>query len=341
MTVLRYRAAMAGKEAGPDKAELGTELVGALVKTIRGEGNWTLPALYACCALLTEASVEADARDPAQRNEHMQSAGRSLNGAFSALLDRKPAAQSKKTGAMKIVNIMFDIYFRLNNYRLCAPLTKILEGPGYPELEEYPVSHVVTYRYYTGRLHLFDGHYAEAESDLAYCFEMCGRQFQRNKRVALMYLIPAKLMNGKLPTPQLLQRFRLPEYAGLAEALRTGNLKLFNETAERHEALFRRRGLYLMLESLRWLVYRTLFRRTYHLVHQPGKPSVCNLAALQTALQVAGSPMELEEVECVIANLIYNSLVRGYMATQRDSTFLILSQKEPFPKIAQAILKRK
>lgn len=47
--------------------------------------------------------------------------------ANSALLDRKPAAQSKKRGAMKLVNIMFDLYFRLNNYRLCAPLTKVDE----------------------------------------------------------------------------------------------------------------------------------------------------------------------------------------------------------------------
>ncbi len=86
------------------------------------------------------------------------------------MLDRKIADQSKKRGAMKLVNIMFDLYFRLNNYRLCTPLTKILQGPGYPDLEEYPLSHVTTYRFYTGRLHLFDGKYAEAEVELSSCF---------------------------------------------------------------------------------------------------------------------------------------------------------------------------
>ncbi len=51
-----------------------------------------------------------------------------MNTAFSLLNDRKPAGVSKKKGSMRIINIMFDVYFRLNNYRLCTPLTKILEG---------------------------------------------------------------------------------------------------------------------------------------------------------------------------------------------------------------------
>ena len=67
---------------------------------------------------------------------------------------------------MRIINIMFDVYFRLKNYRLCAPLTKILEGPGYPPLTAYPPSHVVTYRFYTGRLSLFNGDYDAAQRDL-------------------------------------------------------------------------------------------------------------------------------------------------------------------------------
>lgn len=124
------------------------------------------------------------------------------NLSFSILNDRKPAASSKKKGSMRIINIMFDVYFKLNNYRLCTPLTKILEGPGYPAVEEYPVSHLVTYRFYTGRLHLFNGDYASAEADLSYCFHTCTRLHAKNKRTALLFLVPAKLMTGKLPMPR-------------------------------------------------------------------------------------------------------------------------------------------
>jgi hypothetical protein len=266
----------------------------------------------------------------------MQSAGRNLNAAFSALLDRRPAHQSKKRGAMKVICIMFEIYFRLNNYRLCAPLCKILEGPGYPSLDEYPLSHVVTYRFYTGRLHLFDGKYAEAEAELAACFEACPSQ-HRNRRVALMFLIPAKLMRGKIPRAEMMGRYRLPEYEGISEAVRSGNLALFNASFAKSELLFRRRGLYLLLERLKWLVYRTLFKKTYAIVHAQGAPSVCSLAALQCALRACQVELEIDEVECIVANLIFLRLVRGYMAIQHDKTFCILSQKDPFPVIASVL----
>ena len=114
-------------------------------------------------------------------------------------------------------------------------------------------------------------------------------------------------------------------------------VRLFNATVTKHEALFRRRGLYLLLGSLRWLVYRTLFKRTYHLVHRAGAPPVCSLAALQSALAACAASMDVDEVECVVANLIFSKLIRGYMAMQRGQVFVIFSQTEPFPSIASAV----
>ncbi len=237
---------------------------------------------------------------------------------------------------MKLVNTMFEIYFRLNNYRLCAPLCKILEGPGYPSIDEYPPSHVVTYRYYTGRLHLFDGKYSEAEAELAACFESCPPQ-HRNRRVALMFLIPAKLMRGKIPSAAMVAKYHMSEYEGISEAVRSGNLELFNSSFAQYELLFRKRGLYLLLERLKWLVYRTLFKKTYAIVRTKGGPSVCSLAALQSALRACAVELEIEEVECIVANLIYLKLVRGYMAIQHGKTFCILSQKDPFPVLATVL----
>ena len=307
----------------------------AVVKAIRSESLWTLPIVYTVCNSLKKAAIEADRHG--SRTEHMQSAGGKLMAAFSALGDRKSDGQSKKAGAMKVVCIMFDIYFRLNNYRLCAPLTKILEGPGYRALSDYPVSHLVTYRFFTGRLQLFEGRYADAETDLAFCFESIpASRSERNKRLALMFLVPAKLMRGRLPQTALLTRYRLPEYQGLAESMRTGNLALFDATVAQNEALFRKRGLYLLLGSLRWLVYRTLFKRTYLMVHKINSPPVCSLAALQCALAASAAPMDVDEVECLVANLIFSKLIRGYMATQRGQAFVIFSQTDPFPSIGSA-----
>jgi hypothetical protein len=149
-----------------------------------------------------------------------------------------------------------------------------------------------------------------------------------------MFLVPAKLMRGKLPCNGVLQKYQLPEYEGISEAVRTGNLELFNASVKKYEGLFRKRGLYLLLGSLKWLVYRTLFKRTYALTHREGAPPVCSLGALQSALRATKVEMETEEVECIVSNLIYTKLVRGYMAIQKDQTFVILSKVDPFPKLS-------
>ena len=39
--------------------------------------------------------------------------------------------------------------------------------------------------------------------------------------------------------------------------------------------------------------------------------------------------MDRDEVECILANLIYKGLVRGYISHEKAT--LVLSKKEPFP----------
>lgn len=296
----------------------------AVIEVIRGENDWSLPILYTVCLELRNAAIAAD-------RECLEGAGEKLSRAFSVLNDRKPASISKKKGSMRLINIMFDVYFRLHNYRLCSAPRKILEGPGYPRVEEYPVSHVVTYRYYTGRLHLFDAEYIEAERDLSYCFHGCPRSHFRNKRLSLIFLVPAALMLGKLPKPQLLEKYRLPEYKEITIAVQCGDLALFNRALSQWEALFRKRGLYLLLETLKWLVYRKLFKRTFKMLVAPGSSPVLTVDVLQCSLRACGVLMETEEVECIVANLIHRKFVKGYMACRKDKTFVIFSQKDAFP----------
>ena len=54
----------------------------------------------------------------------------------------------------------------------------------------------MTYSYYVGRLAVFDDDYKRAEEHLTYAFEHCSRHSPRNKRLALRYLVPVKLILG-------------------------------------------------------------------------------------------------------------------------------------------------
>lgn len=39
--------------------------------------------------------------------------------------------------------------------------------------------------------------------------------------------------------------------------------------------------------------------------------------------------MDLDEIECILANLIYQGLIRGYLSHAKRT--LVLSKRDPFP----------
>lgn len=59
---------------------------------------------------------------------------------------------------------------------------------------------MVTYRYYVGRLNMFEDQYELAEENFDYALQHCHRSAVGNKKRILNYLVPVKLLRGRLPT---------------------------------------------------------------------------------------------------------------------------------------------
>jgi hypothetical protein len=59
---------------------------------------------------------------------------------------------------------------------------------------------MVTYRYYVGRLNMFEDQYELAEENFDYALKHCHRSAVGNKKRILNYLVPVKLLRGRLPT---------------------------------------------------------------------------------------------------------------------------------------------
>lgn len=105
---------------------------------------------------------------------------------------------SKKAGVLAIVNELFGIYFRLNILRLCKNLIKPVETRRLNE--NGTMGQMVTYRYYIGRLNMFEDQHELAEKNLDFAFAHCHRNSIQNKKCILRYLVPIKLYRGRLPT---------------------------------------------------------------------------------------------------------------------------------------------
>jgi hypothetical protein len=74
-----------------------------------------------------------------------------------------------------------------------------------PNLSEFPISHVVAYNYYLGRLMVFEEQYQNAENCLMFALIHCQKSSIYNKRRILQFLIPVKLLHSKFPHTKLLQ----------------------------------------------------------------------------------------------------------------------------------------
>jgi len=216
-------------------------------------------------------------------------------------------------------------------------LIKAVDSPQVLAFENFAVAQRVTYKFYTGRLSVFNDDYQQADVDLTYALRHCSRECPKNKRAIMLYLVPVRLLRGSLPKPELLTKHNLPNYIPLVKAMKTGNIRLLNETLQAHQEDLIRTGTYIILEKLKAAVYRTLFMKI-QAIHKTrsAKATQVPLGLLQRGLSWLGVDMDLDEVECVLVNLIYRKYIKGYIS--HKSRVLVLSKQGAFPALSTVLL---
>lgn len=140
-------------------------------------------------------------------------------------------------------------------------------------------------------------------------------------RLILTYLIPCHLVTTHtLPSNQLLAPFpRLEKlFRPLSNCIRTGDLVGFDKAMSAGEEEFVKRRIYLPLERGRDIALRNLFRKVFIVggfeEAKDGQPPIRRTrvpvaefaAALRIGTHATGrTRVDIDEVECLLANLIY------------------------------------
>jgi COP9 signalosome complex subunit 12 len=251
------------------------EALSAFVDILQASStNWLVRPLHTLVRDTVKAirSHEAALRTRGVREgcpEKVNSLVTTLRNAFNYTLNhRLPKDQlpaSKKWGALQIVNTLFSIFFRADQLRQCKFFIRGVETPMFPPLEQFPKSQVVTYRYYAGVLAAYEDDYKRASTFLSAAFKMChgGDRYLGNRRKILEVLIPIYMYSqARLPSDGLLERYGLKElYGPIVKAFKTGDIALYNATMESKRDEFIQKGVYLTIERLQMLIYRTLFKK--------------------------------------------------------------------------------
>ncbi|KAK5121085.1 hypothetical protein LTR85_005569 [Meristemomyces frigidus] len=298
------------------------------------------------------ALQEEDAFGAASKNEKLEDAARQINRIFALCLsDRSEVQYSRKWALYYIANLLFKTYFKLNSISLSKNILRSLKASGsdMPPLSAFPKAHQVTFKYYSGVISFLEEDYATAEEFLVSAYEMCNIHATKNLQLILTYLIPTKLLTShRLPTSTLLQQSPALErlLGPICTAIRRADLRAFNAALEHGEEEFVKRRIYLTLERGRDITLRNLFRKVFLAGgYEPLKEGETGPAVRRTrvpvrefaaALQMAGAEVgdgeggvDVDEVECLIANGIYKNFVKGYIARERG--IVVLSKGGAFP----------
>jgi len=176
------------------------------------EGNWMIPAMIVVCKTTNKLAMLADHQaslksKTSHHQANLQKAVPILQDSYSKTFNDRTEFQpgapfdnvgSKQAGVLAIVNELFEMYFRLNILRLCKNLIRPVETKKLSE--KGSMAEMVTYRYYLGRLSMFEDQHSSAETHLEFALLHCHKNATTNKKRILKYLIPVKLYRGRLPT---------------------------------------------------------------------------------------------------------------------------------------------
>ncbi|CAN0901356.1 Enhanced ethylene response protein 5 [Linum grandiflorum] len=276
------------------------------------ESAWALEALYVIAYEIRVLAERAD-RDLASNGkspEKLKGAGSFLMKVFGVLAGKGP----KRVGALYVTCQLFKVYFKLGTVHLCRSVIRSIETARIFDFEEFPTRD-------------------KADQKLSYALTHCSLSKEANIRMILKYLIPVKLSIGIIPKKQLLEDYNLVEYTNVVEALKRGDLRLLRSALQEHEDQFLRSGVYLVLEKLELQVYQRLLKKIYIIQKQKdqSKGHQLKLEVIVKALKWLEIALDIDEVECIMAILIYKNLMKGYLA--HKFKVVVLSKQDPFPKL--------
>ncbi|KAJ7181598.1 hypothetical protein C8R43DRAFT_1055288 [Mycena crocata] len=323
-----------------------SQLVSLFFRFFINNSGWTLPALFSILRDLRDLAHDADwhAKVHSEQSECMVEAARIVAKAFSnCMTDRTSAAdESRKWGVYYVVGLAMKSYFKVKRISLTKNIIKVLENNAdIPALELYPRAHQVTYRYYLGMLSFLNEEHAKvrrvarlffrAEQELTIAFYHCHIDAHENQARILAYLIPLRILRGHLPSDELLYRFPILAdiFAPFIAAIRTGDIAAFDSALEVREARLIELNLLLTLEKARELCLRGLFRRVWV---ASAKGTRIPLAMFHSALRISGIKVEIEEAECLVANMVYKGFMRGYISHEKQ--MVVLAGTNAFPRLA-------
>lgn len=232
-------------------------------------------------------------------------------------------------GVLLSVNNLFWFYFHINEFQQCTYFVRPFKDQIDSLLEGIEKSFTVTFYYYYGKMKIYEGEKERAVEYLEKALGLCHSRYRSHKVKILRLLVPFKMLCGYLPRVEFLKEYGIEEYSDIIQAIKTGDVELFERSKQRHRRFWIKTGIYFIIDSLELLLIRRLFKLVWLL---SGKNSIISTESLQRALNRKSQyKFDLLETECLIGNLILKGYMRACVYPEQKKT--VFAGENAFPAL--------
>jgi len=177
---------------------------------------------------------------------------------------RKQRMTTNKLFTLWVINLWCKLTFKMETFGLMKNMIRNIDQVKLP-MEDMPKSYIVTWHYYRGQFHLWQGELIEAAKNLTLAFEKCTRKDRKNKIRILRPLIIVRVMLGRFPQTALLLKYGMSqEFIACLLAVAKGNVVRFDEYMEASFDELRRWTAWSLVNG-KWpiMMWRTYISRWY------------------------------------------------------------------------------
>lgn len=142
-----------------------------------------LASFYSCCLL-----CKADKFTRDLGHKYLRETEPVLKKGLAVFLrDKLPIDDplSKKVGIMAVTNVIFKLYFALDMFNHVSMTLKSIEQNApdcMTQTDHFSVSDVATFKYYFGRINMFQDKLEEARDNLSFALKCCPSSSRKNKQ---------------------------------------------------------------------------------------------------------------------------------------------------------------
>ncbi|ORY31023.1 hypothetical protein BCR39DRAFT_527825 [Naematelia encephala] len=313
-----------------------TALLSLYYRWLVDQSSWALPALFVLLRDLRDLAEQADAETYTAEGKMpaLEECTRTVSKAFSlCATDRTfKGAESRRNGVYHVACLSIKCYFKVGKPNLCKNIIRaVTSDPKTPPISEAPITDQVTWHFYIGMLAFLNGEDNKADQELTWALEHCPASAKRNQELILTYLIPLHLLRGSLPTPALIsQHPRLQLlFSPFLDALKSGNVRAYDERLEWAQPRLVGMSVYLTVERAREVCLRGLFKKAWI---ASDKSTRMPIETFRIALALHGVEVDADEVECMVANMVFRGYMKGYISHEKQT--VVLGKTNAFPSLS-------